>query len=46
MSGPLTFVRNAFSGNLPPMERLRSIARNLGKRTRGACCGNYGDPGC
>jgi hypothetical protein len=47
MSGPATFLRNAMSGDYGPVERLRRIVGNLGRRRPQArCCGNYGDPGC
>jgi hypothetical protein len=47
MSGPATFLRNLFAGNHRPVDRLRKVATNLGRRGRGyGCCGHYGDPGC
>lgn len=43
---PPTFVRNLVAGDYPTLERLRRIAVNVGRRTKGTCCGHYGDPGC
>ena len=47
MSGPLTALRNLVAGDFTPVERVRHVIKNLGRRRpdRG-CCGNYGDPGC
>ncbi len=40
---------NLFAGAMGPLERLRTIAANIGRRggtPRADCCGNYGEPGC
>ena len=41
--------RNLFAGSMGPLERVRMIAANVGRRggaRRADCCGNYGEPGC
>lgn len=40
---------NLFAGGMGPLERLRTIAANIGRRggtPRADCCGHYGEPGC
>jgi len=39
---------NLGAGNYSPLERVRRIAGNVGRKIvrRQMCCGNYGDPGC
>ena len=42
-----SFLRNLAAGGYGPLDRLRRIAANLGRRTpTQTCCGNYGEPGC
>jgi hypothetical protein len=43
-----SFLRNLTAGDYGPLERLRTIAGNVGLKVsrRSACCGHYGDPGC
>ena len=44
MSG---IIRNLTAGNYGPLERVRRILANLGRRRPNhTCCGNYGEPGC
>jgi hypothetical protein len=43
------FLKNLTSGDYGPIDRTMRVLGNLGRRNifrRGACCGNYGDPGC
>jgi hypothetical protein len=42
-----SFGRNLVSGDFTPLDRLRRLAKNLGRRSPTRyCCGNYGEPGC
>jgi len=43
-----SLLTNLGAGNYSPLERVRRIATNVGRKIvrRQACCGNYGDPGC
>jgi hypothetical protein len=44
---PSSFLRNALGGSYGPVERVRVILTNIGRKRGGrGCCGNYGDPGC
>jgi len=41
------FFTRLSSGDYSPLDRVRRIANNIGRRTSGeGCCGNYGEPGC
>jgi len=40
-------MRNLVAGPYGPLERVRVIVTNIGRKSgRKGCCGNYGDPGC
>jgi hypothetical protein len=46
-ASPGGVFKNLTAGSYGPLERLRVIASNVGRKMGGrGCCGNYGEPGC
>ncbi|HKV89004.1 MAG TPA: hypothetical protein VJT78_13495 [Candidatus Dormibacteraeota bacterium] len=44
---PSSFFANLGAGPYNPIQRVRLIVTNIGRKTGGeGCCGHYGEPGC